>query len=180
MTGQEWEGVVAFLNASWPQTQLSDATVEAWYVAVQDLDQQDALTAVEALLREGREFPPNGGQIRQKTIELAAPPADWSRGYTLAMNNPVSYLHDGAEALDWLHARDPVAAETVRRFGVASWGMGSDMPEATRAQFRQIYELAAAAVRDGLTYAGLPEVTGPRRLGEAVRQVMPPRKELSE
>ena len=164
MTGQEWKRSSRICTRAWPHAELTDETVEAWYVAVQDLDQQDALTAVEAMLREGREFPPNGGQIRQKTIELAAPPADWSRGYTLAMNNPVSYAQRRRSAGLASRARPRRRRDRPSLRG-GHLGDGLGYARGHRAQFRQIYELAAAAVRDGLAYAGLPEVDGRSRAG---------------
>lgn len=174
MTREEWNKIAAYLVAAWPHAEPTDETLDAWFDAVEDLDPQDALTAARAIQRDGREFPPTGGMIRQKAIELATPAADWSRGYELAMTNPCSYAYNAAEALDWLQARDPVAARAVSRYGVASWAMGSDMPEASRAQFRQIYELAAREARDGLAYAGLPAVEGPepRKLGEVARRAL--------
>ena len=178
MTREEWTKIIGFLQATWPQRELGNATIEAWYLSVANLDVEDALDAARALADDGREFCPNGGQILQRAIALRDDTVpSWSAGWRLAAQCPISWLYDAELAWEWVRERDPVAAEVVRRWGTASWGRGSESPEEVqRAQWRQMYEDVAEERRRGLTLDGRPAIEsagGPKLMGEVIRRQLP-------
>jgi hypothetical protein len=78
LTAEEWVNVSELIAAIWPHQAPPPESVAAWYPDVDDIEQRDAIAAVRALSRAGREFPPNGGLIRRKAIELAADAPEWS------------------------------------------------------------------------------------------------------
>lgn len=175
MTDREWAGIVAVLTANWPHQLPPDLALDKWRGDLDDLDGQLVLGGVEAIYRDGRDFPPNGAQMRAKALELeAGPQRDWSEGYKLA-NNPgklpegkgrASYIYNAAETLAHLETLDPVAAETVRRLGVNAWAERLATDETTwRAQFRDVYRQVADRADRERRYAGLPLP----RTGEGLR-----------
>jgi hypothetical protein len=179
MTDQEWGGVVAVLTANWPHSLPPEMALRKWRSDVDDLDGQSVLAAVEALYRDGREFPPNGAQIRNKVRELEeGEPADWSAGYHLATHlsgaprEAKFWLHgDGSPnhaALEWLTEQDSIAAMTVKRLGLHAWGERLIADEGMwRANFRDIYRDIAASADRERRYEGLPTSEGRGELHRA-------------
>lgn len=75
MTASEWIEIAAAIRDRWPAAALPEGTIRQWGADLEDLPGAQVAAALDALYRDGREFPPNGGQIRAKVIELdvAAP-----------------------------------------------------------------------------------------------------------
>jgi Loader and inhibitor of phage G40P len=172
VTRSEWTDIVAGMRGAWPHAAIPDVAIAKWYDDLRDLDAEVVAAAVEAHYRDGRDFPPNGGQIRLKAGELAAGEraGDWSRGYELAHlwdapKGADSWNYHGAAALEWLRQQDPIAAEVVKRIGVVEWGerLASEAP-IWRAQFRDIYRDIAERADRERRYAGLPRGGELRRL----------------
>lgn len=180
MTTREWDAVVAVFTANWPHNLPPEMALEKWFHDLEHLPAETVLASVEALYRDGREFPPNGAQILAKASELERSDPDWSRAWELANEAALRFgfhrEHRQTEAIEWLRERSPAAAETVRRFGHDSFALRQIDNEGTdRAQFRQIFEAVVRERRREDTYAVLPglstkEVRGgpPRRIGEIV------------
>jgi hypothetical protein len=181
----EWIEAVKAIKANWPHGEVPPESLAKWYEDLKDLGTDQVRAAVEAIYRDGREFPPNGAQIRNKATELAEPISiEWSRGYRLATQLPgrtedgrsLTWLYRASETMAWLQGEDPVAAETVSRLGVQVWAERLIADEGMwRANFRDIYrEVAASSARER-RYEGLPR--GPKRgtlrsIGEIAREVV--------
>jgi hypothetical protein len=180
MTWDEWIDVVKLMRANWPHAELPEISIRKWHGDLEDLPADQVLAGMETLYRDGRQFPPTGGEIRSRVLELADQnAADWSAGYALAaeLRPDLSWLTYPDKTMAWLVAQDPIAAETVRRYGVEAWGMRPAADEPIhRAQFRQLYEASADVVSRrrryaGIGAAGLPQLEPsdqPRRIGVAI------------
>jgi hypothetical protein len=175
VTRGDWNTLVAEIVAYWPAIDLSDATVNAWFRDVQDLDAGEVAVALAAFARDGREFPPNGGQIRAKAKSLATrEELDHGAAWRLAMDAVTrfgSYRED--EALMWLAERSVICAEAVRRFGFRDLCMHEIGDVATvRAQFREIFRAVRAAAERDERYSGLPGVRQKRLQPRTVREIV--------
>lgn len=156
MTKTEWLKIAAVLQARWPNVPLKNSTLDVWFSDLEDLDAEQVNAAVSALGRDGREFAPNSGQIRNKLLELASDDGDWSSAYRLALEAATS--HGGAEygGLTWLANQDSLAARAAESYGWRDFCL-SEAPDTTRrAQFRDIYlEIKGSAERKA-RYQGIP------------------------
>jgi hypothetical protein len=173
----EWVEVVKRVAAWWPNNAWPRESVAAYFDDLAEVDGRDVQAAVEAIYREGNPFPPNGAQILAAVQKADSPRADWSRGWELANANVHGYIGEpGTEgepqrALEWLRERDPIAAETVRRWPLSEFGFRR-VNETTRAQFRQIYEQVAVEHREGRIRTEIEERSGrPKQLGGAVAAI---------
>lgn len=63
LTREQWNGVCAVIRAYWPQSELDDVTIDAWYPSVAGIPEQIVLEAVYAIGKSGAEWPPTGGAI---------------------------------------------------------------------------------------------------------------------
>lgn len=78
MNASEWVEISAAIRDRWPSATLPEGTIRQWGADLEDLPGEQVAAALEALYRDGREFPPNGGQIRAKAIELALEPPEFA------------------------------------------------------------------------------------------------------
>ena len=69
MTRSEWMEIAAMMAANWPHRPMPDAALAKYFADLKDFDAADVQAAAEALYRDGREFPPNGAQIRARLLE---------------------------------------------------------------------------------------------------------------
>lgn len=184
MEREEWIEVVKLLRAYWPQAALPDETIAVWFVDVEELEHEQVRAALHAFAREGREFPPTGGMLRKKALELARPigAGNWSKAIDLATWEVPSWNYHPEESLRTLQKLDPIAAETVLRFGIEEWGMRTqDGAHWWQARFRDIYQEVAREFAERRELAGLKRDDdgrklrhGPlRRLGERLRELPP-------
>ena len=178
MTRSEWLKIAAVLQARWPNVPIRDDSLEIWFKDLEDLDAGQVSAAVEALYREGREFAPNGGQIRKRLIELRTDAGDWSQAYELAMEAATS--HGGAEygGLSWLREQDPVAADVAEAYGWRDFCLSDSTADGTRrAHFRDMFNLRAGKAAERERYRGLnagglrviEQANEPRRMGDLVQ-----------
>ncbi len=70
-----WIDVVREMRARWPHAELPDETVAVWYTDVAELDAELVQVALRGWAREGRAWPPTGGQLRARAEALATPAA---------------------------------------------------------------------------------------------------------
>jgi hypothetical protein len=70
VTRAEWAEICARVAGWWPQRQWPDSSAALYFDDLGDFDQADVLAAVGAVYREGREWPPNGGQVRARLVDL--------------------------------------------------------------------------------------------------------------
>lgn len=178
MTPAEWKEIVAGLVVYFPSARIDREAIEAWYTDLEDLPTAHVEAAVRALLRDGREFPPNGGQIRVKAVELTNAPVDHGAAWSLAMTAVRRFgSYQGAEARAWIAEQDEATAVAVDRFGWLDLCLFNvdDLPT-VRAQFREIYRGVTDRGLREQRYTGItgiePKRLGPRPLGEIAREAV--------
>jgi len=174
----EWIEALALMRLNWPHARVEEPVAEKWFGDLQHLPAKQVKVAIEALYRDGREFPPNGAQILGKVIELGRDEIDHGEAWRLAKKAAIKA--DPKEAFEWLQEQSPAAAETVRRmFGSQLSYMNEDEPT-IRAQFRDIFRRVVEEDRRRDRYHGLPAAglrgleRGPRQIGSAIRRALPP------
>ncbi len=178
MTRSEWLKIAAVLQARWPNVPLKNATLEVWFEDLQDLDAAQVSAAVAALGRDGREFAPNSGVIREKLRELVGGNDGWSQAYGLALEAATS--HGGAEygGFSWLEKQDPLTARAAAQYGWRDFCLSEASDTSRRAQFRDIYLEVKGSVDRKARYAGLPSAGlkalegGKGTIGEAARNLL--------
>lgn len=181
MTIDQWDEITVMILACWPNREIPEKSFELWFHDLSEFECEQVEAAVLAIYRDGREWAPNGAQIRMKLLELRGGDDGWSQAYGLALEAATS--HGGAEygGLTWLEKQDPLAARAAGIYGWRDFCL-SDAPDTTRrAQFRDIYlEVKGSADRHdryrGLPSAGLAQLersNGPVRLGEASGRALP-------
>ena len=177
MTAAEWDYLAVKLQAYWPSKAIPDESLDLWFADLGEFEAEQVEAAIIALYRDGREWAPNGAQIRNKLLELRTDEPDHGKAYELAMQaaGPMGGFERGME---WLREQSPLAAEAAETYGWRDFCLNGDIDEGTRrAQYRDIYRtLASRSERDqryaGIAAAGLeglPE--GPKRIGDVVREL---------
>ena len=165
MTRAEWNTLAAQIVLYWPQRRIEDGTLAGWYRDVEDIPFDVAEAALRALARDGREWPPTGGQIRAKAVELARSDPDHGRAWELVRESVRRFgSYAQADALEWLADHSPAVARAVTRFGyreLCSYDLADE--NTVRAQFRETYKALAAERDRDSRYAG---IGAPERAGE--------------
>lgn len=155
MKRSEWAAQVARLQARWPRQPVSPESAAIWFDDLAEFPVGQVEAAIVALYRDGREWCPNGAQIRLKVLDLATGQLDHGAAYALALEaaGPRGGYIAG---LDWLRDQDPVVAAAVEHYGWRGFCL-SDTPDATRrAQFRDIYKETASSAERNDRYRGIP------------------------
>lgn len=182
MTRQEVIDLVQQMRARWPHSEIPDATIAVLFQDLHEVDREQAMAAMLALYREGREYAPNGAQIRAKLSELERDDPDIGEAWRLVHQANLKWglhrEHGQEKALQWLESQSVAVAAAVRRYGADALGSYDLANEGTvRAQFRDTYRAVVRERQHDAAYAGLPEVglrrlrRVPRRLGEIAREV---------
>lgn len=177
MTGDEWDILTVEILAYWPNREIPDKSFELWFNDLSEFEAEQVEAAIIALYRDGREWAPNGAQIRNKLIELRSVDGGWDRAYRLAME--AATHHGGAEygGLTWLRGQDPVAADVAEAYGWRDFCLSDSTSDGTRrAHFRDMYGLRAGKAVERERYRGLKsgglrvleEANEPRRFGDVV------------
>lgn len=177
MMQDEWDEITVAILACWPNKEIPEKSFELWFHDLSEFEAEQVEAAVLAIYRDGREWAPNGAQIRLKLLDLRNDDEGWSRAYGLALE--AATHHGGAEygGLTWLRGQDPLVARVVEHYGWREFCL-SDAPDTTRrAQFRDMFlEVKGSADRHdryrGLPSAGLKSLeaaNGPRKIGELVQ-----------
>lgn len=158
MTRSEWLKLAAVIQARWPNREISQESWGIWFEDLEPFPAGQVNAAVTALYRDGREWCPNGAQIRLKVLELGTGSRDWGKAYELTMR---AASEKGFErGLGWLEEQDPAAADTAKRYGWRDFCQGETDPGTRRAQYRDLFkEVAQSAERhdryQGIEPAGL-------------------------
>lgn len=178
MNEREWSGVVAVMTANWPHQLPPKESLAKWGRDLAEFPADQVLTTVEVLYREGREFPPNGAQIRAKLVDLASDELDWSEAWELVREAGRKFGLGGRcpEALEWIEQQSLPTAIAAKRMGVREVTAYTIENESTaRAQFRDTYREVVHRKRAGELYAGLPSaglarLEGGERTSQELRQ----------
>jgi hypothetical protein len=179
MQRSEWIEALALMRVNWPHVALDEQVAAKWFRDLERHPGDQVKVAIEALYRDGREFPPNGAQILAKLFELGRDEIDHGEAWKLAKQAAIKA--DPKEASAWLEEQSPLAAEAVRRISGAQLSYLNEDEATVRAQFRDIFKNLVEGQRRDDAYAGLPSAglrgleRGPRQLGDALKRALPER-----
>lgn len=131
MTRDEFRVVEAQISAYWPNTQIPQSSFDAWFEILASLDLQLTTEAVKAMYVEGRDFPPNAGQIHRVITDAKNNLPDWDevlaeiRAKLKELNrdhrfssSPALQFHT-PDVEEW--SSDEVASLVHRSGGINSW-----------------------------------------------------------
>lgn len=168
MERSEWVAIVRRIRMNWPNSKLPDDSIAKWYDDLRHLPGPQVQQTMESLYREGREFPPNGGQILARLTELEPDKRDhWGEAWRLTRK--ALYKTD---AMAWLRDHDPLAATVLGYLGGNQFSYLNDDEPIVRAQFRQLYEAELDRqhkVEIAKTIPGLEERGGePKRISDVL------------
>lgn len=199
MEREEWVDVVLRINANWPHQTVPDESLAKWYDDLRELEARDVIAAVEALYRDGREFPPNGGIVRRKAIQLAADAPEWSdvwgwvqRYVRTGVANPMYYQanyrgrdrpdHPSRKAERLKDRMPPLAARFIEAVGDRQLAEACDQEGGGEARLREKWhswerrverEAGMRGLDSGL--AAIDRVNrGPEPLSEALGRLVEP------
>lgn len=133
MTLDDWLKLEAFIAANWQNAKLADRNAaELRHRVVMDLDYEAAINALVSMVRAGREFPPNPGQLYAEVTAKARPMAP-APGTVISLLKVAAgtYGRDReADAVRWLAGQSPHAARFAVEHGWRQFCMeGIDDPE---------------------------------------------------
>jgi hypothetical protein len=179
----QWLNVKARLTTNWPHQLPPESALAKWRTDLDDLDGDQVEVAIEALYRDGRDFPPNGAQIRAKVVELAADVPTWGEVWDRLWRAAQRFGRGREqEAFGWLEEWSPLAAQFARQLPFREFCTTTE-PEVFHGQARRVWEqLVRRFERDtaltGLPSAGLKAVerankTAPAHIGDAIRNALP-------
>lgn len=154
MTRDEWDELTVAMLAYWPNKHVPGEAFDLWYQDLAEFPADQVGAAIRALGRDGKEWVPTGGQIRQKLLSLRTSTLDHSEAYELATRaaGEGGGFHSG---LEWLEERSPLAAAAVKRFGWREWCYTPHDPGTRRAQFRDLFTSLAGQLADEEKYRGI-------------------------
>lgn len=178
MKESEWLRITEGIRARWPHAELPHSSIEVWFDAVRDLDADQVEVAVEVVYRDGREFPPNGAQLRAKVTELGMDAPPWHEVLKLirrALRKPHNLIvdddsekgwHYSDERLVYLDEHSPIVAAFVRRVGFDQLTETAENGEARLREKWRDFELRERQNRNyaGLPSAGLKRLEGPHKM----------------
>ncbi len=177
MTVTELDFCYQMVLAAWPHTRPTPATFALAERLLLPLDARTVAAAIEQFSLDGREFAPTMGQVARRAHEVAMQVA----GVTVPDGQQaLSEVHDRISRVGrygdptWSH---PAVAAAVGAMGGWEATCGSNNPEAYRAHFLRVYDtLRGRLERESLVAPSMRELldaAGPRRLGDALREVGP-------
>lgn len=165
------------MRARWPHAKIPDASIALWYDDLKDLPVEQVLAGAEAWYRDGKDFPPNGGQTHAKVAELDR--ADPHFGAAWRLVNLALLKHGVYDWPQFYSCLPPAVAEAAKRMRFETNGGYLKSEESTvRAQFREIYKAVCNERRRDDAYAGIPSAglrgleKGPRKLGKALQRAI--------
>jgi hypothetical protein len=181
VTLSEWLKIAAVdLQARWPNRPIPEESIKLWFEDLAEFPADQVRAAVLALYRDGREWSPNGAQIRAKLSELSRDDPDHGAAWALVNRALANYgVYDWPGFYRYLEERSPAVAEAARRHSFEPSGYLKADESTVRAQFREIYKAVVAERTRNQAYAGIPTANlrglerGPRRLGDVLRRALP-------
>jgi hypothetical protein len=180
MNRPEWIEVVKRYRANWPHAQIPDASIAKWYDDLAELPAEQVTAAVEAIYREGAEFPPNGAQVLAKVSEVERSDPDHGEAWRLAMEAVRRFgSYEPTAALEWLGERSAAVRVAVERIGYRELCHFNLADEATwRAQFREVYKAVVRSRKHDAAYASMGgmdprQLRGgkPKRIGDVLAEI---------
>lgn len=181
MTKVEASKVVAVLLAAYPNSKITSHTSGVYEDALADLEYELCDRAVRALIMTEPDFMSTPGKVREMAFALQDGVRRHGGDAFGDVRKAVGRFgrDRGADAMRWLHDRDPVAALVLDRLGWREFCNSDENDAAFRAQFIRLYDLMTNdRARIGQT-AGLlapprqtPLLGQPSTMGQAMRGVL--------
>ena len=182
MTQDQWDYLTVKVQAYWPNKAIPDESFDLWFADLGEFEAEHVEAAIIALYRDGKEWAPNGAQIRNKLIDLRTEAIDHGTAYELTMTAAGKGY---AVGLEWLREQSPLAADAAETYGWREFCQNGDIdPGTRRAQFRDIFKNVAARDERDQRYAGIEAPgleglpSGPKRLGSIIN-ALPQGKEAA-
>lgn len=182
MTRVEFAEILALLEACWPGRPVRDDAAALWFDDLHQFDAPIVKAAVLALYRVGREFMPNGAQIREEVARqtIDAPPFREAWDLMLAgIRHRGS--HNPDRVIEWIAERSATVADWAARCDIREIGMSRDGDTTVYAQYRQHYETSIRRQERTVTHGDLPSAaaphlaarsSAPRSAGSAVAELV--------
>jgi hypothetical protein len=184
MTLSEWLEVVAVMRAFWPHAPISPEAATVQHQLVCGTDRHAAEQAIKLVALEGRQHPPNSGEIAARAAELGADAIpSWSQALGAIRDTARRHASSQprAAAIDLDKHGQTLVAAFVRERGWASLVLaplydpdrGSYARHELERAWGRFVERAAERQRLGLA-VGTPrrEIEGPRPIGDAVGEII--------
>jgi hypothetical protein len=177
MTEAEWDVLTVEMLALWPNREISDKSFDLWFRDLGEFKAEQVEAAILALYRDGREWAPNGAQIRLKLLELRTDVISHGEAYRLTLD-AAGPMGGYANGMTWLREQSPLAADAAEQYGWRDFCLSENTPDTTRrAQYRDIFQQVVKRAADREKYRGLKSggleaieaANGPGRFGELVR-----------
>ena len=171
MTADQWDEITVVMLAYWPNKEIPSESFDVWFNDLSAFEGEQVAAAVIALGRDGREWMPNGGQIRSKIIDLRSETLDWAAAFELCVRGAGEGGGYQFGGLAWIQERSPLAAKAVEQYGWYDFCRGTTDLGTVRAQFRDLFNMVAdKANRDerylGISAEGLKGLpSAPKKLG---------------
>lgn len=162
MTRQEFTEILALMEACWPHRPVRNDTAAVWFTDLADLDVETVRAAVLAVYRAGREFMPNGAQVRAEVGEqtLAAP--SFGEAWLMITRAIQSYgSRNEARVVEALTEKHPAVAELAAQIGLRELGMAPEGDTTGHAQARERYAVILRKRQREFTHTGLPSAAAP-------------------
>jgi len=174
MKDEDWAVVVGCLAGFWPHQLVPEESLILWRQTLDDLVGEQVKAGIESLYRTGREYPPNGAQIRLEVLRLSMDAPEWSEVWSTICNGIGRFsMERQVEMRAEMEALSPLCVVLFDRIDWREFRFSEDPMTVKEAQVRGKWEgLVADQTRQGalqgLPSAGLAELervnTAPRRL----------------
>jgi hypothetical protein len=176
MTDFEWRRVVELLAENWPHQLHSDTALGKFRRDLDRFPVEQVLVAIETLYRDGRDFPPTGGHVLGRLVDLTIDPPPFHealRTIRRALRKPADLIvaddsergwHYSDERYVFLDREAPMLAGFLRTIGIDQVQLEDGGDEA---RLRNKYERFVGDARESLLYGGLPPA-GLRKLERVV------------
>ena len=175
MTPDELETVLRQVNARWPHHPVPDSSGPAWFEDLGGHPVADVLATIIAISREGRDFPPTCGQVRQRLDELTIGAPDFDEAWRELLEFMRRHgSHAAASKLPW---SNPLYGELALALGWRDLGLTpeEDLPT-LRAQARRMWDAMVRRQRQRMLFADIPSdlaglrhASGTASIGDTLR-----------
>jgi len=124
VTETQWLRAVARINRIWPHQPVQPDTVAEWFRLVCTLSAEEVDTAITVLELEGKQFPPSGGEIARKVLELRLDEGTtWAEVWSEILRRLSTHGHQNWDEIPWSsHAKvfmQHVGREAFRQLGMS-------------------------------------------------------------
>lgn len=171
MTRAEWAGVLERIAVNWPQSQIPLASAAKFYDDLKDFDGVVVAAAVEAIHRNGREWPPTSAHILAEIADQTESAPEFGVAWQMIVKAIRSYgSHNPQLVVDKLNDQHPAVAQLASQIGIRELGMAKEGDTTRHAQAREMYAAICRKRVRRITHLGLPSAAVPQLRGEGEQQ----------